>query len=166
MKLRIETELASLKRLTVDQLRVRYVEVFDEPTGARHKEWLIKRIAWRLQAHAEGGLSERARRRAMDLARESDLRLSPPKPAAVSHTSVILGAATVEHARLDRRLPIAGTIITRPYKGQSLQVKVLADGFEFEGEHFESLSGLAKHITGAHCNGYQFFRLTRPGGSA
>jgi hypothetical protein len=165
MNLEIESELAGLMRMTVNQLRVRYMEVFGEPTGARHKEWLIKRIAWRLQAHAEGGLSERARRRATDLAREADLRLSPPKPAMNLDTSVDLQVTGARHPKPDRRLPIAGTIIDRPYKGQQLQVKVRVDGFEFEGERFESLSGLAKKITGSHCNGYQFFRLTRPGGS-
>jgi hypothetical protein len=44
-----------------------------------NKSWLIKRIAWRLQALAEGDLSERARQRAKELANDADLRLSPPK---------------------------------------------------------------------------------------
>ncbi len=59
----------------------------------------------------------------------------------------------------DHRLPVPGTVITRTYKGRTLQVKVVTDGFEYEGERFKSLSGLAKKITGSHCNGYQFFGL-------
>ena len=58
--------------LTVDQLRAKYAVVFGEQTNGRHKQWLIKRIAWRMQANAEGDLSERARRRAMELANDAD----------------------------------------------------------------------------------------------
>ena len=47
-----------------------------------------------------------------------------------------------------------------------LQVKVLAQGFEYEGEIYKSLSAVAKKITGTHCNGYLFFRLTKAGGGA
>ncbi len=57
-----------------------------------------------------------------------------------------------------------GTIITRSYKGQLLQVKVLPKGFEYEGEAYKSLSAVAKKITGSHCNGYLFFRLGKEGG--
>src|SRR5260370_38219428 len=74
-------ELAALARMTVSELRTRYEELFGEPTWVRHKAWLSKRIAWRLQALAEGDLSERARRRAADLANDADLRLWPPRPA-------------------------------------------------------------------------------------
>jgi hypothetical protein len=63
--------------------------------------------------------------------------------------------------RADHRLPPPGSIITRPYKGESLQVKVLDHGFEFEGEVFSSLSAVAKKITGQHMNGFLFFRLRK-----
>jgi hypothetical protein len=58
----------------------------------------------------------------------------------------------------DSRLPPPGTILTRPYKGQPLQVRVLPGGFEYEGQVYRSLSAVAKHITGAHCNGFLFFQ--------
>ena len=61
MHLNIEKEVAVLKRMAVRELRTRYGEVFSEQTRAGNKAWLIKRIAWRLQAIAEGDLSERAR---------------------------------------------------------------------------------------------------------
>ena len=61
------------------ELRTRYAEVFGETTQAGHRTWLTKRIAWRLQALAEGDLSGRARRRAAELANDADLRLAPPK---------------------------------------------------------------------------------------
>jgi len=49
--------------MTVNELRAKYADVFGEPANARHKEWLIRRIAWRMQAIAGGDLSERARQR-------------------------------------------------------------------------------------------------------
>ena len=52
--LNVDKEVAAMERMTVDQLRGKYAEVFGEPTNGRHKEWLIKRIAWRMQANAEG----------------------------------------------------------------------------------------------------------------
>ena len=159
------SELSALKRMTVDQLRAKYIEVFGEPTGARHKDWLTKRIAWRLQALAEGGLSERALQRARELARETDLRLSPPKATSTIAFPADRQISIRQRKGPDRRLPIPGTVITRPYKCQTLQVKVLAEGFEYEGERFASLSALAKRITGSHCNGYQFFRMAGSGGS-
>jgi hypothetical protein len=61
--------------------------------------------------------------------------------------------------RGDDRLPPPSTTITREYKGQTLQIKVLQTGFEFEGEVYKSLSAVAKAITGQHCNGFHFFRL-------
>ena len=54
MNLNVGKELAALNRLSVDALRARYAEVFGEPTNGRHKQWLIKRIIWRLQSLAEG----------------------------------------------------------------------------------------------------------------
>jgi Protein of unknown function (DUF2924) len=148
-------DIAGLQRLTVRELRVRYADVFGEPTRAGHKAWLIKRVAWRLQAVAEGDLSERARQRAQELANDADLRLSPPKairaPAVGSHPSPAPDAS-------DQRLPPPGAILSRPYKGKLLQVTVLAKGFEFEGAVYRSLSAVAKAITGSHCNGFLFFR--------
>src|SRR5438552_3132382 len=75
----VARELAALQRLTVPQLRTRDAEVFGETTNANTRTWLVKKIAWRLQAVAEGGLSERARRRAAELANDADLRANPPQ---------------------------------------------------------------------------------------
>src|SRR5262249_6209393 len=78
MHLNVGKEVAALQRMTVKDLRARYAEVFGEETPAHNKAWLVKRIAWRIQALAEGDLSERARRRAAELACDADLRLNPP----------------------------------------------------------------------------------------
>ena len=163
MELNIHREVAALQRLGAKQLRVRYAEVFGETTPAHNKIWLIRRIAWRLQALAEGDLSERARRRAEELANDADLRLSPPRPKPADAPQPPSPAAAVASAR-DARLPPVGSILARRYRGQTLQVRVLADGFEFEGAVHASLSAAARAITGSHCNGYLFFKMAGKGG--
>jgi hypothetical protein len=79
MKQDIGKELARLGRMTVGELRERYRAVFGEETRSGNKDFLRKRIGWRIQALAEGGLSERAHRRAEELANDADLRIRPPR---------------------------------------------------------------------------------------
>lgn len=155
----IEKEVAALEKMSVNELREKFAEVCGETTLGRNKTWLIRRIAWRLQANAEGGLSERAKARARELANDADLRVTAPrakKYVPMPHARTV--AATLPVSTEDR-LPPPGTLITRDYKGRTLRVRVLPKGFEFEGEFYKSLSSVAKHITGSHCNGYLFFRL-------
>jgi hypothetical protein len=158
MQLNVGKEVAALQRMTMRELRARYAEAFGETTNANNKAWLVKRIAWRLQALAEGDLSERARQRAAELANDADLRLAPPKAKPASPAPDRTKTLPLR-LKGDTRLPLPGTIITRPYKGETLQVKVLPQGFEFGGEVYKSLSAAAKAITGQHCNGFHFFRL-------
>ena len=109
----------------------------------------------RAEALAEGDLSERARRRAAELACDADLRLNPPRskiPPAIPQQPVSAPTS------IDPRLPPPGTILTRPYKGQQLHVQVLTEGFAYAGTVYPSLSAVAKVITGTHTNGYHFFR--------
>ena len=158
MQLNIANEVAAMRRMTMRDLREKYAEAFGETTNANNRVWLIRRIAWRLQARAEGDLSERARRRAAELANEADLRMNPPPVKEVAPKAERT-VVEVLPLRADNRLPPPGSVITRRYKGEDLQVKVLDDGFEFEGEVFGSLSAVAKKITGQHMNGFLFFRL-------
>jgi hypothetical protein len=161
----IEKEVERLRRMTVDELRVRYTEVFGEPARACHRAWLLKRIVWRLQALAEGDLSERARRRAVELANDADLHILPTRRAREDLAGLAtLLATTTSGSPPDRRLPPPGTILVRRYRGQSVQVKVLSAGFEYQETNYGSLSAVAKAITGSHCNGFLFFRLTAPRG--
>lgn len=158
MQINVGREVAAMQRMTMKELRAKYAEVFSEGTNANNKGWLVKRIAWRLQALAEGGLSERARQRAGELANDADVRLSPPK-AKAPITPAERTQTTILRFKGDRRLPPPGTVLTRKYKGETLHVTVLADGFEFEGERYKSLSAVAKTVTGSHCNGFHFFQL-------
>ncbi len=161
MALDIDKEVATLWRMTVAELQTEFAEVFGEPARCRHRVWLVRRIAWRRQALDEGGLSERARLRAVELANEADLRITAPDrrsaPLGRHHGSV--GSALT----LDSRLPTPGVSLTREYKGRTVEVKVLAVGFEYDGQIYASLSSVAKAITGSHWNGYHFFGLAKRG---
>jgi hypothetical protein len=150
-------DLAALQRLTASELRRRYAEVFGEQPPTWNRVWMLKRLAWRLQALAEGGLSERARRRAEELANDADLRLNAPKRKTAETTTERTVIKSLP-AQADNRLPLPGTILTRPYKGQIVQVQVLTDGFAYQGQVYPSLSAVAKAVTGSHCNGFHFFR--------
>jgi hypothetical protein len=158
----IAKEVAALPRLSFADLRARYAELFHEPTRAGNRAWLVRRIAWRLQALAEGDLSDRARQYAAQIANDADLRLLPPKatlPAASKATAKPATPKPVSPQQPDRRLPQPGSLITRVYKGQTLQVEVLPSGFAYQGTVYPSLSAVAKAITGSHVNGFFFFRL-------
>ena len=168
MRMNIAKEIAALARMTVGELQERYVEVCGEPTRSRHKQYLIRRIAWRLQAIAEGGLSERALRRAEELANIADVRVTPPAANTSRRAASAPSTADCDSRRTaaapyagdrDSRLPPPGTAITRRYKGRTISVTVLPDGFEYDGERYKSLSALAKAITGSHVNGFRFFKL-------
>src|SRR4028118_1407000 len=58
----MEQTIAALGRMTAAQLRAKYLEVFGEPSRSGNRDFLFKRLAWRIQSLAEGTLSERARR--------------------------------------------------------------------------------------------------------
>ena len=155
-------EIAALGRLSVAQLRTRFAAVFGEPTQAHNKVWLVKRLAWRLQALAEGDLSQRARQRATELVHDADLRLSPPR-ANSAPAGATAPPETMLRLPADERLPRPGSILTRRYKGRTLQVEVLEHGFACDGQVYRSLSAVAKAVTGSHCSGYLFFRLPTKG---
>ena len=143
----------SLRDMTVGQLRQKYRDVFGEETRSGNKDWLWKRVAWRMQELEYGGLSERAKNRASELANEADIRLKVPKNAFDELPSA---------ARKSGISP--GTILTRKYKGRIYGVRTLEKGFEYDGRIFRSLSAVAHDITGSHWNGNLFFNISGNGG--
>ena len=161
----IEKEVAMMNRMTVDQLRTKYSEVFGETTNGRHKDWLIKRISWRMQANAEGDLTERARKRAMELANDADIRMNPPRSRKLSEGALERTITTPVAIEASREL-LPGIKLQRDYKGQRISVTVLAKGFLYEGECYKSLTAVAKAVTGKHWNGFHFFNLRKTGGQA
>ncbi len=164
MKPAVFKEIQELSRLTVSRLQGKYLEVFGEPTRARNKDFLRKRIAWRLQALAEGDLSKRARKRAGELANDADLRIRAPRGPAAGTTSTETRYRSVTsriNPGRDNRLPVPGTLLAREFRGKTIVAKVLDNGFEYEGRLYRSLSAIASEVTGSRWNGYLFFGLKR-----
>ena len=161
----VATELVALDRMSTGDLAERYAELHGQPCRTRHRAYLIRKIAWRIQANAEGDLSERARKRAAELADDAEVRVMAPKtmiclPQHGESVTVTKPAPTGRDRPYDPRLPIPGSVIVREYKGRVIRVIVLEDGgFECDGERFRTLTGVTKKVTGSHINGFRFFRL-------
>lgn len=157
-------KIAALEAMTVPQLVRKYADAFGETTNGRNKVWLVRRIAWRMQANAHGGLGGAARARAAELANDADIRTTIPKDAPTGRP-VADDAPPPKVVKFvaDSRVPPPGTVLTRHYKGADVRVTVRADGFEHDGTIYPSLSAVAKVVSGAHCNGFAFFKLTAKG---
>ena len=156
-------QIEELRFMTVNQLREKYLEVFGEESRSNHKQFLFRRVAWRIQALAEGGLSERARRRALEIAIDADLRIRAPKGFGVGTPRDRKASRRIS---TDPRLPAPGTALVREYKDRSVVVKVRLDGFEYEGRIYRSLSAIAQEVTGTKWNGFLFFQISDGKGHA
>ncbi len=153
----ISAKIAELRQMSPAQLRDKYLEVFGEPSRSGNKDFLFKRVAWRIQSLAEGGLSERAKKRAAELARDADIRMTLPKPPKVTDGAQV--SLKPAPPLGPQRLPIPGTVLTRQYRGQIIEVTVLPKGFDWDGKVYRSLTAVAEAVTGSHWNGYLFFGI-------
>ena len=151
----VYAQIEELGRMQVAELRERYQEVFGEQTATAHKPHLVRRIAWRLQVLAEGDLSERAHCRALKIADDRDLRVNVP----ASVTQLGRGAVKRKPIQPDPRRPLPGSVLSRAFRGQNVEVKVLVDGFEYQGQRYGSLSAVARAATGTRWNGLICFGL-------
>jgi hypothetical protein len=97
-------QIDALRDLTFQQLLHKHIELFGEPPGSRHKQQVARRIGRRLQAPGEGGLAERGRRRALEIANDADLRLPPPHRPLEGCDPISGTSATLLSAK-DQRLP-------------------------------------------------------------
>src|SRR5882724_3975065 len=100
--------------MTVADLKVRWRELYGEDSRSCNRVYLWRRLAWRVQELAYGGLSERAKARISEINREDDLRFLPPRtwapPMISAHTPTSRQCARVVR---DPRLPSPGCVITR-----------------------------------------------------
>jgi len=151
-------QIDELRTFTIPALRTKYFEVFGEESRSGNRAFLFRRIAYRLQARAEGDLSERARRRALEIADDSDLRLQVSKTLFGDSARRKSEPHLASRPR-DSRLPVPGTLLTRQFENRRIVVTVLEDGFEYQSKHYGSLSAIAREVTGTRWNGLSFFGL-------
>lgn len=146
----IAKDIARLRDLSMAELLDEYQRAFGKPPRVKHRAYLWKRIAWKLEEVRTGGLSMVAKARLEELIAQLGIDFSDRSATGVPKD--------VSQPEL-----LPGTSITRDYKGKRLAVHILEEGFEFKGETFKSLSGVAKAATGQHMNGRAFFGLTKKG---
>ena len=146
-----------LRQMTTAQLRLKYCELFGQASHSNHKDYLFRRVAWRLQALTEGGLSERARQYAREIAEDTDLRLCAPKKCVEAQAATQVASPS---RQLDPRVPSPGTQLIKRYKKDTITVTVLDEGFQYGQRVYKSLSAIAREVTGTQWNGYSFFGLT------
>ncbi len=160
MDTNIVREINRLRQMTVAELRDEWFRLYGEPTRSRNRTYLWRRLAWRVQEIAYGGLDEAAKTKIDELAADGFARARTPGASL----STIDGAPDAERRsepRRDRRLPTPGTVLTRSYHGGEIRVVVRDDGFEWDGQMYGSLSAVARAITGSKWNGRLFFGLTK-----
>jgi len=140
---RTSLSLERLAELAPEDLKTEWARRYGAPAPALSPDLLRLGLGYRLQEQKLGGIS----RSTCSLLRQVGVRA---------------GGAT-DKAPLPRKLT-PGTRLVRDWHGVGHSVTVLADGFEYDGRHWKSLSAIARAITGAHWNGLRFFGLT--GGKA
>jgi len=134
-------QLAALPGKSTAELKQLWRELYDREPPSFNRDYLIKRLAYRIQELAYGGLSARAEAKLDRLIAEEDLRVKGKRPMRKG----------------DR--PIAGTRLIREWKGVEHAVTVLVNGYEYQGRPYRSLSAIARAITGTRWNGPLFFGI-------
>ena len=139
-------EIAGLPNRSTQDLRLGWRELHRSgPPLGLSRDLMIRALANELQECAHGGPSAALRRRLQTMARELARGTSSFDPGIV---------------------PKTGTTLVRQWRGHTHAVLVREDGFEYEGQHYRSLTVIAERITGAHWSGPRFFGLTRRAGAS
>ena len=156
-------EIGDLPRMAAAQLQAVHREMFGSEHAIANCQHLRRKIAWHMQAAREGGLPEAVRQYAIGIARRTELRMRMLENASRRQEEIPLerSATTMVVQTQDARLPMPGSLIAKNYKGRTIVVKVLNEGFEYDGRRFTSLSAIAGEITGTKWNGLLFFGLTK-----
>ena len=138
----ITTKLEKLPSLPKAALCVLWQELFEKPVHPKlRREMMIPILAYRIQEKAYGGLKPSTRKRleklAQELNRDPKAQLQAPQQIK------------------------AGTKLLRQWRGETHEVAVADWGFEYRGKHYESLSDIARRITGTRWSGPAFFGLRK-----
>ena len=138
-----------LKTLPLSKLIKQYEEVVGKTAIFINHPHLIRQFAYKIQENVYCKMKPEITDKIADL-----ISLYNPINRAVIRTQ----SGKTESGR-DVRLPIPGSVITKRYKGKRLEVKILENGFEYEGFIYKNLSAVACAITGSHWNGFIFFGI-------
>jgi hypothetical protein len=138
-------QVAALKSTPTPALKTRWRELFAAEPPPYNRRFLESRLAYRIQELAYGGLKPETLKRLQALGEQLDG-----------------GNIVVRRTRVDDR-PIAGTRLIREWQGVEHCVTVMADGYEYQGRPYKSLSAVARAITGTRWNGWVFFGLKSHG---
>ena len=138
----IPARLAALKTAPTADLKQQWRELFYSEPPPFNRRYLESRLAYRIQELAYGGLKPETMRRLERLGEELDG-----------------GDRKKRGMRLDRDRPITGTRLLREWQGTEQIITVTANGFEWQGRPYQSLSAIARAITGTRWNGWVFFGL-------
>ncbi|WP_149539330.1 DUF2924 domain-containing protein [Siccirubricoccus phaeus] len=141
--------LAALQTADIAELKQQWRELCGTEPPPYNRKFLESRLAYRIQELAYGGLKPETVARLEALGEQLDG-----------------GNVVLRRVRAGEDRPIAGTRLVREYQGIQHTVTVLADGFEYEGRPYRSLSAIARHITGTRWNGWSFFGLKSQRGQA
>ncbi len=143
----VARQVTGLGRLDLAGLRERWRELFGTEPPAYSRVFLRKRLAYRLQELAYGGLRE-----------ETHVRMRQ----ILDQGGFDEDGRPVNKKRKKRgNIPVAGTRLVREWQGQRYEVTVAQGGFEFQGRRYKSLSAIARAITGTRWNGPAFFGLRK-----
>jgi hypothetical protein len=145
----IPARLAALKTTPTSGLKKQWRELFESEPPPFNRHYLESRLAYRIQELAYGGLKAETIRRLERLGEELDG-----------------GDRRKRTVRADRDRPITGMRLLREWQGVEQIVTVTADGFEWQGRPYKSLSAIARAITGTRWNGWVFFGLKNHKGRA
>ncbi len=152
-----EARIARLDTLNVAELRKEWVILFGtQPYTSHNRSFLIKRLTWRINTLVNGGISERAMKRAEEIADESLIRMKTRRFKIIPAQIVEPEATPIVPA--SQMAP--GSVIRRVYKGKTYEVTVLNGGkFAYEGVCYNDLTSIAWQICGYPKSGNAFFNL-------
>lgn len=138
-------QLAVLPTLSLEQLQEKWLDLFGCEAPGYKKQFMIRRLAYRIQELFYGGLSEQAR---------NGLKEAAAKDPLVNVSSTV----PKERKNDDSILP--GTRFVRIWNERRYEVIATENGFEYDNRIFNSLSAIAREITGTRWNGRLFFGLS------
>lgn len=134
-------QLAALKAAPIGVLKQKWRDLFENEPPPYNRRFLEHRLAYRIQELAYGGLKPETLKRLRDLAEEFD------------------GGDPKRRRQPAKDRPISGTRLIREYQNVEHCVTVRDDGYEYQGRPYQSLSAIARAITGTRWNGLTFFGL-------